>query len=174
LKQKIYLILYYFLASKLPRCETPIVGLSFRKLRRFLTERIFKQAGNNININTGVYFGNGNNIQIGNNSSMEVGCQIANDTIIGNDVMIAPDVIIFSQGHETTNVNTLMRLQGKTPPRPVVIGNDVWIGQRAIILPGVTIQDGAIIGAGSIVTKDVAARTVVGGNPAKFIKNRDG
>jgi len=51
------------------------------------------------------------------------------------------------------------------------LGNDVWVGGNVSILPGITINDGAVVGAGSVVTKDVPANTVVAGNPAKFIKN---
>lgn len=64
--------------------------------------------------------------------------------------------------------------QGSTEERPVVIGNDVWIGGRVVILPGVRIGNGAIIGAGSVVTKDVADYDVVAGNHARIIKNRKG
>ena len=62
--------------------------------------------------------------------------------------------------------------QGSTEERPVVIGNDVWIGGRVIILPGVKIGDGAIVGAGSVVTRDVSEYDIVAGNPARVIKNR--
>ena len=65
-----------------------------------------------------------------------------------------------------------MRLQKFTELKPVVIGNDVWIGSRVTILPGVTIGDGAVIGASSVVTKDVEPYTVVAGNPAEIIKRR--
>jgi putative colanic acid biosynthesis acetyltransferase WcaF len=54
----------------------------------------------------------------------------------------------------------------------IMIGSDVFIGAKALVLPGVTVGDGAVIGAGSVVTKDVAPWTIVGGNPAKFIKER--
>lgn len=57
--------------------------------------------------------------------------------------------------------------------KTIVIGENAWIGQRAIILPGVTIGEGAVIGAGSVVTKDVEPCSIVGGNPAKHIKYRD-
>jgi len=172
MKTKILLLSYYLIIKHLPTTETPIVGLSLRKLRRFITNKIFKSSGKDVNINKGVYFGSGSDISIGNNSSIEVNCQIANDTIIGNDVMIAPEVIIFSVGHETSNIDKPMRLQGNTPARPVTIGNDVWIGQRVTILPGIKVGDGAIIAAGAIVTKDVPELAVVGGNPAKLIKMR--
>ena len=58
-----------------------------------------------------------------------------------------------------------------TSKGPVVIGNNVWIGDKATILPGVTIGDGAVIAANAVVTKDVPAYSVVGGNPARVIKN---
>lgn len=62
--------------------------------------------------------------------------------------------------------------QGKTKPKPIKIGNDVWIGTRVIILPDVVIGDGSIIGAGAVVTHSVPEKAVVGGNPAKIIKYR--
>jgi chloramphenicol O-acetyltransferase type B len=58
------------------------------------------------------------------------------------------------------------------PAGPTEIGNDVWIGRRAIIMPGIRIGDGAVVGAGSIVTKDVASYAIVAGNPARFIRSR--
>ena len=64
--------------------------------------------------------------------------------------------------------------KGACPIRPITIGNDVWIGTRVIILPGVAIGDQAVIAAGSVVTKDVPAKAIVGGVPAKFIRERGG
>ena len=55
-------------------------------------------------------------------------------------------------------------------PKSVRLGDDVWVGSGAILLPGVTVGDGAIVAAGAVVTRDVEPRTVVGGNPARFIK----
>ena len=65
-----------------------------------------------------------------------------------------------------------MRVQGASDSRPITIDNDVWIGLRAMIMPGVTIGDHAIVAAGSVVTKDVPEWAIVGGNPAKIIKSR--
>lgn len=64
--------------------------------------------------------------------------------------------------------------QGMAEAKPVTVGDDVWIGQRALILPGVSIGTGAIVAAGSVVTRDVPPFAVVAGNPAKVIKDRRG
>lgn len=101
---------------------------------------------------------------------------------IGNDVIVARDVYISDTNEHP--INPFLRrkqtheyiFNGQSPNRyesetkPIKIGNDVWIGERAIILKGVTIGDGAVIAAGSVVTKDVTSFSIVGGNPAKLIK----
>ena len=88
---------------------------------------------------------------------------------IGNDTMIGADVYIHTSTHDYTNHPTwLERID-----RPVKIGKHVWIGFRAIILPGVIIGDYAVIGAGSVVAAHVPDRAIVAGNPARIIKYRD-
>ena len=82
------------------------------------------------------------------------------------------DVIIQSTNHLFDSRLTPMRLQGKTEDDPIVIGDDVWIGARAIILPGVHIGRGAIVSAGAVVTDDVPEYAIVAGNPARVIKQR--
>ena len=79
-------------------------------------------------------------------------CRVTGPLKIGKDVMIGPDVMIFTQNHKHDRLDIPMRLQ-TDPKRPVVIGDDVWIAARAIILPGVTVHKGAIVGAGAVVTK---------------------
>ena len=86
---------------------------------------------------------------------------------IGDDVTFAPDVIILA--HDTSTKAVLKYTKVKN----VIIGNNVFIGARAIILPGVTIEDNVIIGAGSVVSKDVKENSVVAGNPIKFICSTD-
>ena len=85
---------------------------------------------------------------------------------IGDRTTISQGVFLCCASHDITSQTMELTYA------PITIGCDVWIAARAIILPGVTIGDGAVIAAGSVVTKDVAAWTVVGGNPAKFIKKR--
>ncbi|MFM2579421.1 acyltransferase [Vibrio fortis] len=170
--KKISLFIYYLILKYLPRNETMLFGSLSCFLRRLIVKFIFKSCGLGVNVNRGAYFGSGLNISIGDNSSIGENCKIANDTYIGNDVMMAPEVLIFSITHETKDIHLPMRVQGNKLPRAVRIGNNVWIGQRAIILPGITIHDGAIVAAGSIVTKDVYEDEVVAGNPARVVKVR--
>lgn len=90
---------------------------------------------------------------------------------IGDYVMIGPDAYIFTRIHTFRKTSIPMRKQDDLH-KSVVIEDDVWIGAQAIIMPGITIHKGSIVGAGAVVTKDVPAYTVVGGVPAKKIKNR--
>ncbi len=88
----------------------------------------------------------------------------------GDDCMLAPGVHIYTATHP---IDPIERISGYEFGKPVTIGDRVWIGGGAIINPGVTIGDEAVIASGAVVTKDVAPRTVVGGNPARVIKTID-
>jgi maltose O-acetyltransferase len=92
--------------------------------------------------------------------------------IIGDNVMMGPEVVFYTTRHNNSRTDIPMNMQGIETGIPIVIGNDVWIGRRAIILPGVTIGDGCIIGAGAVVTKSFPPYSVIGGVPAKIVKNR--
>jgi maltose O-acetyltransferase len=99
-------------------------------------------------------------------------CKIARDTVFGCDVLMGPDVIIMSATHEFEDPATPIEQQGAKPVRPVTIGNDVWLGARVIVMPGVTISEGAVIGAGSVVTRDIPAFGVAAGVPARVFRKR--
>ncbi len=91
---------------------------------------------------------------------------------IGHYVMISTEVSIIGKDHEYTKMGIPIVFSGRPEDKETVIGNDVWIGHRAIVLAGVKIGDGAIIAAGSVVTKDVVSCGIYGGVPARLIKMR--
>jgi maltose O-acetyltransferase len=165
------LITYYLIMRHLPASNHKFGGWA-QILRRVICRRIFKQCGNKVNIEKGAYFGDGSDLRIGDRSGIGVHCCVYGEVTIGNDVMMGPDVIILTQNHRFDRVDVPMKSQGHNPPIPVIIGDDVWIGTRAIILAGVTVGKGVIIGAGAVVTKDVPDYAIVGGNPAKVIRYR--
>lgn len=164
-------VLYYFIARHLPSTYAPY-SFGSGNLRRFLCKRMFEKVGCNVNIEHGAFFGGGKEIEIGNNSAIGLNARISGPLKIGDDVMMGPNVSIFTQNHETENIYKPMRLQ-TAPKEKVTIGNDCWIGANAVILPGVTIGNGVIVGAGAVVTKNVPDYAVVGGVPAKIIKMRE-
>ena len=88
--------------------------------------------------------------------------------------MIGPRCIIYTRNHAFERTDIPMFRQGMSETKPVVINDDVWIGARVTILPGVTVGKGAIIGAGSVVTKNIPEYAIVGGISAKVIKFRRG
>ena len=172
-KRILALILYYGFARFLPVSYNPLgLGLP-RPIRGLLCQQIFRKCGRRINVEKGAYFGYGYNVQIGDNSGIGVNACIMGgaDVVIGNNVMMAPEVVILTLNHEFESNTESMMAQGYRWA-PVIIEDDVWIGMRALIVPGVKIGKGSIVAAGSVVTKDVPPYTVVGGNPARVIKSR--
>jgi maltose O-acetyltransferase len=89
---------------------------------------------------------------------------------IGSNVLFGPNVQIYTAAHP---IDALDRRTGLECAKPIVIGDDCWIGGSAIISPGVTIGDKCIVGAGAVVTKDIPSNTIVVGNPAKPIMRND-
>jgi maltose O-acetyltransferase len=168
----ICLFLYYSFAKYLPASRFRL-GRWAKPIRGVLCRFIFKKAGKNINVERGAYFGMGDQLQIGDNSGLGVNCQASGPIIIGNDVMIGPDVILLTQNHQFDRLDIPMWKQGYKEPKPIIIHDDVWIGIRAIVLAGVHIGKGAIVAAGAIVTKDVPDYAIVGGSPAYVIKYRN-
>ncbi|QBO37083.1 acyltransferase [Periweissella cryptocerci] len=116
--------------------------------------------------------GKSGSIKIGDNTRIHGTLIHAyNSVIIGRNVLIAANTQIFDANrHELHFDHPELRLITSENTKPVVIEDNVWIGLNSIILPGVTIHEGAVVAAGSVVTKDVEKRTLVGGNPAKRLK----
>lgn len=162
---------YYSFLQYLPATNNRYFKL-IRTIRSLTAKKLFDYAGNNINIERKANFGSGKGISIGDNSGIGVNASIRGPLIIGNDVMMGPEVIILTSNHSFNRLDIPMNEQGSTRPKQVIIGDDVWIGTRAIILPGIQIGNGAIIGAGAVVTRNVPDFAIVGGNPAKIIRLR--
>lgn len=129
---------------------------------------LIAQIGENVFIEAPFHCAYGINIHLGDNVYMNAGCTIL-DTApvrIGADTMLGPGVQIYCARHHKDRVK---RIAGLEQAEPVSIGREVWIGGGAVILPGVSIGDGAIVGAGSVVTRDVARDATAAGNPARPI-----
>jgi maltose O-acetyltransferase len=134
---------------------------------------MFDSCGSDVNIESGANFGKGSGVSIGSRSGIGIRARIDDPVTIGDDVMMGPDVLIFTRNHRFSRLDIPMIQQGSSAPKPVVIGDDVWIGERSMILPGVTIGKGAIIVAGSVVRGDVPELAIVTGNPATVIGYRE-
>lgn len=167
------LLIYKCFLRFLPATDNTLrVGKIIRKFRSAVAGACLDKHGKNINIEKGADFGRGRGITIGNNSGLGKNCSVRGPLEIGDNVMMGPDVVILTNNHCTERIDIPMNQQGTLPNEKVVIANDVWIGTRAVILPGVHIGNGCIIAAGAVVTKDVPDFAVVGGVPAKVIKYR--
>ncbi len=134
-------------------------------------KKTLRQCGENVNFQFPVYICQPDCIEIGNNVSIAAYIHIwgSGGVKIGDRVMIGSHTAISSLTHDYCSKNMYNSILAK----PVVIGNDVWIGTHAVILPGIVIGEGAIIGAGCIVTKNVEPFAVVVGVPGQAIKKRE-
>jgi maltose O-acetyltransferase len=112
----------------------------------------------------------GSNISLGSKVFFNFNCVILDvmQVVIGNNVFLGPSVQIYTATHP---IDPQERNSGLEFAKPVTIGADVWIGGGAIICPGITIGNRCVIGAGSVVTKDVPEDTVVAGNPCRIIRS---
>ena len=164
------LFLYYTIGFLVPDLAFP-GGRFFNALRCLLLKAILVHFGNNNEVDSHVYIGDGSDVQIGNRCQINHNSSLTN-VKIGNFVMIGPEVVFLSQMHRTDSIQIPMIEQGKLNFKQTIVEEDVWIGQRAIIMPGINIGKGSIIGAAAVVTKDVPPYAVVGGIPARIIKRR--
>ena len=144
-----------------------------KKIKLLFWKQYLKSVGKSVTIHPTVLIRGAENIQIGDNSNINHGSEIygAGGITIGQGTMLAYNVMVFSDSRHYKSQAPLKSLKGRIK-NPVVIGNDVWIGANAIIMPGIHIADHAIIAAGAVVTKSVEEWDIVGGNPAKKIGSR--
>lgn len=168
LQRKIFYFLYIALFRFTPEDYRPY-RLIFPAIRRFLVQKSIQKCGQRVRVkyNADISLG----IEVGDDSELGQNCLIHSNVRLGSKVIMGPDVKIYSRNHVHSRVDVPIADQGKIQSETVV-GDDVWIGANVIILPGVTIGDHSVVAAGSVVTKNVEAYTVVGGNPAKLLKKR--
>lgn len=168
--KKIYRIIYYHFAIHLP--------VSFRwwgigrKMRYILCKRIFEYCGDDVNIEKGAFFGSGAHIRIGNGSGIGINASIPDGTIIGENVMMAPNCYVHNRNHKFDRTDVPMRFQGYDEEKPLIVEDDVWIGQDVTIMVGRKISRGSIIAANTVLTKDYPEYSIIGGNPSRLIRKR--
>lgn len=148
-----------------------------QKLNTLLDE-LLGSRGCNTWIVAPIFTDYGENIHIGNNVEINANCVFldCNRIHIGDNTGIGPGVHIYTVYHPVKAADRISHREGEEFPfwksltAPVSIGNNVWIGGGAIILPGVTIGDNTTIGAGSVVTKSIPANSLAAGNPCRVMK----
>lgn len=149
---------------------TPNRGFAPLRRIRTKTARIFgAKIGLHSSLSSSCEIWYPNNLKMGTWSIISEKCNVysVDKITIGDRVAISREAFLCAASHDITSPTM------ELTHAPITIGSDAWIGARAIVLPGVTIGEGAVVAAGAVVTKDVEPWAVVGGNPAKFIKWRE-
>jgi acetyltransferase-like isoleucine patch superfamily enzyme len=140
-----------------------------RRVRRAFLRRYLGAMGTGTGVQMGCKFLNARKIHLGERNVINFGCLFDGRKFhirTGSDVSIGPEATILTLGHDPQSPDFADR------GGDVVIGDRVWIGYRAIILPGVTIGEGAVVGAGALVTRDIEAYMIVAGSPAHKVGER--
>ena len=166
-------ILYNVIGKHLPvaHCRVKPIGVVAKRFRALCGKLILQQCGNNVNIYPKAEFSS--KVILGDNSDIGHSARINGTCVIGNDVIMGPEVLIYTVNHSSTRTDIAIKYQGVTAEKPVYIGDGSWICARAIILPGVHIGKHAIVAAGAVVSKDVPDYAVAAGNPAGVVKIRE-
>jgi len=165
--------LYYSIARHLPYSPRPY-AFGARRIRYEICRHMFKSCGVDVNVEHGALINSGRDIEIGDRSGIGLDAFISGPLIIGRDVIMGPNCTFLSINRDTTLTSVPMIDQGFQAPRPPIIEDDVWLGANVIVLPGRRIGTGSIVAAGAVVASDVPEYSVVAGNPARVIKQREG
>lgn len=163
-KKKIYYILYVITAKWLPESRHMKIA---KKLRGFWARRIISDMGTSVNVERGARFSP--ELKIGSHSGIGINAELYGPVIIGERVLMGPEVIAYTQNHKHEQGIEFGK-QGYEDVKPVKIGNNVWIGRRAMFMPGSEVGNNVVVAAGTIVTKKFPSDVIVGGVPAKIIE----
>ena len=146
------------------------LSLVRREERAAVIRELFAQIGEPFTVYPGFHCDNGRHIRIGSHAFINYNVSIMDrgTVTIGDHVLLAPNVVITTSNHP---FDPRLRRESLGYASPVTIGNDVWIGANAVILPGVTLGNNVIVAAGAVVTRDVPDNTLVAGVPARPIRD---
>ncbi len=155
-------------ARRLTRLYNETLETEYER-RKELLQELLGSMGDSIYIEPTFRCDYGYNIHVGNHFYANFDCVMLDvcEIRIGDNCLLAPGVHIYTATHP---LNVQERISGAEYGIPVTIGDNVWIGGRAILNPGVTIGNNVVIGSGAVVTSNVPDNVVVGGNPARVIK----
>lgn len=150
-------------------CEKLNFGSLSEEERSEVAKQLLGKCGKKVVLGRGFWCDYGENIQVGENFYVNYGVVILDvcKVKIGDNCLIAPQAGIYTACHP---LERDVRVSGLEMGKPITIGNDCWIGGHASILPGVTLGDNVVVGAGSVVTKSFPSNVVIAGNPARVIK----
>ncbi len=165
-KEKIFYILYAISAKWLP--ESRHLKLA-KYLRAFWARRIIHSMGSNVNVEHGAFFTP--EVCIGNDSGIGTNCELNGPVTIGSNVMMGPECVFYTRNHKhDIDAGLPFGKQGFAELQPVIIGNNVWIGRRAMFMPGSGVGDNCVVAAGAVVTKRFPSNVTIGGVPAKIVQ----
>ncbi|EMS2657708.1 acyltransferase [Neisseria gonorrhoeae] len=161
MESKFFFLLLRFAGSVLPPSHMRGIGIIGRRVLGFLARRISPHIGRGAYVFPDTVLGDG--------SGIGANCEICRGLVVGKNVMMGPECLLYSTNHKFDRENK--RFEGYTEIRPITLEDDVWPGRRVIVMAGVTVGRGSVVGAGAVITKDIPPYSLAAGNPAVVKKN---